>query len=333
MRTEDIFTYPIYEPPPPRTVDINPDSTLAFKLHYHDSTYNTQMMAEKLNWTQPPSFSLQARLNDREKLEIQLPLNDSGYVSSGKYIVRNNQRVAGTYAPQLAEVFGWTRMSAPYSFFAGYPKQLNDINGNDTAKYSFTIIMEIDSMNRQTHLISGFIDTLLIVQKADTSQKVLITGGAFSVFYNHFEIAVNGTLEAPDGQWMIRPYDQASDGGWAGAMFFCDDGRQFAGTWHSSIWSAENIAAFNSNKGKGKYISPFTVFNVDFPVYYSTVAGDYIAPSDTITITLDNFYTGQFAKGSIEYKGKEVDLNTYNTFTPASPEYKVKAFFGYRSLL
>jgi hypothetical protein len=314
-------------------VDINPDSTLAFQLHYHDSTYSTQMMAEKLNWTQPSSFSLQARLNDREKLEIQFPLNDSGYVSSGKYIVRNNQPEAGSPAPQLVELFGWSGNVQPYSFFAGYPKQINVINGNDTSKYSFTIIMEIDSMNRQTHLISGFIDTLLIVEKADTSRKILITRGEFSVFYNHFEIEVNGTPEAPDGQWMIRPYDQAFDGGWAGAMFFCNDGRQFSGIWHASIWSAENIAAFNTNKGKGKYISPFTVFNPDFPVYYSTIAGDYIAPSDTITITLDNFYTGQFAKGSIEYKGKEVDLNTYTNFAPSSPEYKIKVSFGYRILL
>jgi hypothetical protein len=333
VQVEKPFKFPIYEPTPPRTVDINPDSTLAFKLHYHDSAYNTQMMAERLNWTLPPSFSLQAKLNDREKLEIQLPLNDSGYISAGKYIVRDNRPETGTPTPQLVELFGWNPGSQPYSFFAGYPNQINVVSGNDTAKYSFTLVMEIDSMNRQTHLITGFIDTLLIVDKADTANKVLITGGEFAVLYNHFEIEVNGELETPQGQWVIRPYDQAFDGGWAGTMFSFDDGRQFVGGWHAAIWSPENVADFNANKGKGKYLYPFTGINTDFPIYYSTIAGAFIIPSDTTVITLDNFYTGQFAKGSIEYKGKEVDLNTYTDFAPSSPEYGIKVFFAYRILL
>ncbi|MDR6569610.1 hypothetical protein MRBLMN1_001942 [Chitinophaga ginsengisegetis] len=333
MNMEKSFEFPIYEPAPPRTVDINPDSTLAFKLHFHDSTYNTQMMAEKLNWTLPPSFSLQAKLNDRESLEIQLPLNDSGYISAGKYIVRNNRAETGILTPQLVEFFRWGGSSQPYSFFAGYPNPINVVSDNDTAKYSFTLVMEIDSMNRKTHLITGFIDTLLIVDKADTSRKVLITDGEFAILYNHFEIEVNGILETPDGQWVVRPYGQAFDGGWAGTMFSYSDGRQFSGGWHTAIWSPENVTAFNTNKGKGRYLWPFTSINTDFPIYYSTVAGDFIIPSDTTIITLDNFYTNQFAKGSIEYKGKEVDLNTYTDFAPASPEYKIKVFFAYRILL
>lgn len=337
VKNEEVFKFPVetYVPEPPRIVDIDPDSTLALKLHYDDSTYNTQMKAERARFSGLSDdfvFSLQAKLNNKEQLIIQLPLNDSGYVTAGKYIIRNNQLQPGAFPPSKVEIFGPNQPGN--GFFAGYPLQTLYSSGNDTSNYSFTLVMEIDSMNRQEHLISGFIDTLLIVDKADTSRKELITQGEFAVLYNHFEIRINGVLEIPNGEFNAQPYTQSSNGGWGEFwQFKFDDSRLFTYSWEALIWDDERIALFNTNKGKGTYRIPYPG-NIYWSIGYSDEAYTFfIVPSDTLTINLENFNIGQFAKGNIKFKGKEVDVNTGTDFIPGSQEKQYEIYFAYRDLL
>lgn len=335
MKTEEIFQFPVDNsvPEPPRTVDIDPDSTLAFKVHYNDSTYNTQMKAERKQYfaAEPFVFNVQAKLNDKEEVSIRLPLNDAGYVSSGKYIIRSNNTETGTLVPHSIELIGYQGPLG--ALYGGFDQELRSPENNDTAGYYFTLVMEIDSMNRQEHLITGFIDTLLVVKKDDPGMQILITDGEFAVLYNHFEISIDGVLEIPDGEFNGQPYDQSSNGGWGEFwQFIWTDGRVFSYSWDAAIWTAERIDLFNANKAKGTYNIPYPGDIYWGIGYFDQAYTFYILPSDTLTINLENFNTGQFAKGSLMFKGRELDLVTGTTFASGAPEHQIEVHFAYRDL-
>lgn len=344
QKDENLFAfkeqpYPLPPPPPPLSNDLK-----NVKFTYNGSIKETSMSARRTfinDFSETPSpetfyrkgFELIVRLDDDPydytKLRVILPINEKADPKLGTYRITDNN-ADGIPNLDISYTPAGTNTSFPRARYS-----------TDKGKFNFNMTIRIEKFDPITHEIAGYIDELLIVDKANPSKNISVKELGFTLVFDHFEVYLDGALAYegttdPDGNslWFL---------GYVNSKLFAtskkpifdignitfnipdfkglgnyDQNGEYDATFNQVI----NCIIFNENSGTA------TVDGYSFPTFYT------MGPNQ---IKVDTWLENVLIRGSIDAQTTQIWGNNNggwaaDTPIPNRPNYKLTGYFFQRQL-
>jgi hypothetical protein len=336
---------PVGPPEPPKRppIIVLPDGAKNIKLLFNGDSLETTMTAAKsFSAERQPSgrysdgFNISIRLENVEQnfrnVVITLPLNDSGLLSKGKFTVKNNEIIEGN-----GRNFNISYYQGP--FFEDLGK-VEVVDFKTQTDFWMNLGMEVVTYDTLAHTISGFIDSLIIVNKLDTTKKMIIRDAQFSVNYNHFEMSIN------DKDFLEADARDAPFYGVFGTNLF---GAAVAPLYPVAVKDSNYYKDFSSSlfefsgnywtfEGNGTYIikSPtledsYYHLKMNYPDYAAVWQPDTTAASD-IKVVVESYLPNLAIKATLSTELKKIDQSNWPPIFFQDTVYKVKVSYGARKL-